>query len=243
MTLIREIPQIPDLKANSALFRTVSTAVAAADEESEATPNQSASAMPGYDHRDYIPGDSLRRINWKLSAKRRKLQVRQDEPISLARLSVILDFRRDGRSIPMRERFAEEELLIETALGFLMLCARYGYPCTLCYADERGAWSTLPIDDGEQLAVEAVTLLRGGFRDAQELAGLPVIPAPVMQDGGAVLLYFTTHCGAETAAALEPLSAEPYLIVPEHRAADCAVPKNGSLWLASADNSLEPAGQ
>ena len=35
--------------------------------------------MPGYEHRDYIPGDSPRRVNYKLSAKRQKLMVRLDE--------------------------------------------------------------------------------------------------------------------------------------------------------------------
>ena len=93
-------PEIPEMKTNSMLFRSVSTAVAAADEETEATPNHSASAMPGYEHRDYIPGDSLKRINWKLSSKRRHLMVRQDEPIALARLSVVLDFRRSTYPMP-----------------------------------------------------------------------------------------------------------------------------------------------
>lgn len=35
--------------------------------------------MPGYEHREYIEGDSPRRVNYKLSAKRGKLMVRLDE--------------------------------------------------------------------------------------------------------------------------------------------------------------------
>lgn len=235
-------PEIPELKTNTSLFRSVSTAVAAADEESEATPTHSASAMPGYEHRSYIPGDSLKRINWKLSSKRHQLMVRQDEPVALARLSVVLDFRRDHRVLPQEYRLAAEEQLIETALGFLMLCAKYGYPCKLCYADAAGEWSTLAIDDGEQLAIEAVNLLRGGFRAEEALGKLAVLPPELMQDSGSVLLYFTTHTGADTAAMLEQFPTLLYLVVPEQEAPLTAVPKNGSLWLVTADHRLLQAG-
>lgn len=40
--------------------------------------------MPGYEHREYIPGDSPRRVNYKLSAKRGTLLVRLDESSSNA---------------------------------------------------------------------------------------------------------------------------------------------------------------
>ncbi len=35
--------------------------------------------MPGYEHRDYVPGDSPRRVNYKLSAKKGHLMVRLEE--------------------------------------------------------------------------------------------------------------------------------------------------------------------
>lgn len=35
--------------------------------------------MPGYEHREYVPGDSPRRVNYKLSAKKNRLMVRLDE--------------------------------------------------------------------------------------------------------------------------------------------------------------------
>ena len=198
--------------------------------------------MPGYEHRDYIPGDSLKRINWKLSSKRRHLMVRQDEPIALARLSVVLDFRRAAGELPPEQCFAMEEQIIETALGFLMLCARCGYPCTLSFADSADAWSSISIDDGEQLAVEAVNLLRGGFRPAEKLAGLPVLPASLLQENSSVLLYFTPEADASSAAALENYPALLYLIVPEQNAASGTVPKNGSLWYVTADRRLVQAG-
>lgn len=247
-------PEIPELKANNSLFRAVATAVAAADEETEAMPNFSASSMPGYEHRDYIPGDSLKRINWKLSSKRHHLMVRQDEPIALARLSVVLDFRRKTEETvsdslygddtePLRtEMLEEEETLIETALGFLMLCAKYGYPCTLNYADVNGAWSSLSVDSAEQLAVEAVTLLRGGFRDAAKLSTLPLFPPQLMQESSNLLLYFTASCDPATAAGLETYPNTMYLMVPEQAAGRTAVPKNGSLWFVTPERQIVQGG-
>ncbi|MBR5372735.1 MAG: DUF58 domain-containing protein [Oscillospiraceae bacterium] len=238
------MPTIPELKANTSMFRAVTTAVNAADEETDSTPVFSASAVPGYEHRDYIPGDSLKRINWKLSSKRHHLMVRKDEPVSLARLSVVLDFRRSKIRMKPELRFSMEEELIETALGFLMLCAKNGYPCNLCYADSNQQWSDLSIDSGEQLAVEAVTLLQGGFREEEELAALSVLPPELMQDAGAVLLYFTQNPSTETVAALEQRPTELYLVAPQQlqrSAGNIPVPKNGSLWYANADHSLTQA--
>lgn len=50
-------------------------------DESEEGRTALSGGMPGYEHREYIPGDSIRRINYKLSAKRGKLMVRLDENI------------------------------------------------------------------------------------------------------------------------------------------------------------------
>ena len=231
-------PEIPELKSNSNLFRSVTTAVTAADEETEATPTHSASAMPGYEHRDYIPGDPLKRINWKLSSKRRHLMVRLDEPVALARLSVVLDFRRDKREIPMRERLQIEEQMIETALGFLMLCAQYGYPCKLFYSDQNAEWVGLVLDNPEQLAVEAVSLLRGGYRSAEDLADLPLLPPELMQETGTILMYFTTDADGDP----DTNGMLMYRIVPEQNAELYSAPKTGSLWFVTPEHTLIQAG-
>ena len=236
------LPEIPELKANTELFRSVATAAAAADEETETTPSFSASAMPGYEHREYIPGDSLKRINWKLSSKRRHLMVRQDEPIALARLAVVMDFRRSRGAEPTAAHLEAEEHLIETALGFLMLCARNGYPCKLFYPDAAGEWTAIAVDYGEQVAVEAVNLLRGGFRPAEELAGTAAVPPQLAQETESVLLWFAAESTPETAAMLEQLHTLLYLVVPERMHEDICLPDNGSLWYVTADHSLKQAG-
>ena len=232
------LPEIPEIKANSALYRSVANAVQTADEETESTPNFSASAAPGYEHRGYIPGDPLKRINWKLSSKRHQLMVRQDEPVALARLSVVLDFRSDDRSISEKARLMEEEQLIETALGFLMLCAQFGYPCRLSYITDLFEWNSLSIDDGVQLETESLTLLAGGFRHIDLLSRFPLLPPEVMQDSGILLLYFTTVPDGETVSALNALSVPCELITPQLEAQIAVKPDAGGLWLVGPGHEL-----
>lgn len=50
----------------------------------------------GYEHRDYAAGDSPRRINYKLSAKKRRLMVRMDESGSLQSTNIVLMSDADG---------------------------------------------------------------------------------------------------------------------------------------------------
>ncbi len=49
------------------------------EEETEEGASTRRGGMPGYEHREYVPGDSPRRVNYKLSAKRGTLMVRLDE--------------------------------------------------------------------------------------------------------------------------------------------------------------------
>lgn len=60
------------------------------------------SGFPGYEHREFVEGDSLKRVNYKISAKRDKLMVRLDEPVSSLRLAVLLD------NISSGDRFMDE---------------------------------------------------------------------------------------------------------------------------------------
>lgn len=47
--------------------------------------------FPGSDTREYVPGDPLKRINWKQSAKRGKLLVRLDDVLASKSVNLVLD--------------------------------------------------------------------------------------------------------------------------------------------------------
>lgn len=60
------------------------------EEEVEEGATVQHGGLPGYEHRDYSPGDSIRRINYKLSAKKRKLMVRLDESAGTASTNLFI---------------------------------------------------------------------------------------------------------------------------------------------------------
>lgn len=49
------------------------------EEETEEGMTAMRGGLPGYEHREYVPGDSPRKVNYKLSAKRGRFMVRLDE--------------------------------------------------------------------------------------------------------------------------------------------------------------------
>ncbi len=60
------------------------------NEEREEGTTVTFGGTAGYEHREYTPGDSPRRINYKLSAKKRRLLVRMDESNGTASVNILL---------------------------------------------------------------------------------------------------------------------------------------------------------
>lgn len=67
--------------------------------------------MAGYEHREYAAGDSPRRINYKLSAKKRKLMVRMDESTATETTNILLSA--DSDSLCAEQAFALAKELAE----------------------------------------------------------------------------------------------------------------------------------
>lgn len=65
-------------------------------ESREEGPSVTFGGTPGYEHREYSSGDSPRRINYKLSAKRKKFMVRLDESAGTESTNIILSDDADG---------------------------------------------------------------------------------------------------------------------------------------------------
>lgn len=92
------IPEIPEIKASSQLFRSIADVVMTSDddEDNDTAMMFSTNTTAGYEHREYITGDPLKRVNWKLSTKKSKLMVRLDEAAASVQPSVVLDLFRNG---------------------------------------------------------------------------------------------------------------------------------------------------
>ena len=124
-------------------------------EESEDTVEAgtySFGGFPGYDNREYVPGDPLKRINWKQSAKRNKLLVRLDDEMASQSIHVVLDSVFDKASVDVKRvallhqysGFSAQEIVakvaedaVENALGIMQVLLRNHYTIQFYAAFER----------------------------------------------------------------------------------------------------------
>ncbi len=128
------IPEIPKIRSSSMLFRDIADSVITSDDESSADSAMlySANTSPGYDHREYVQGDPLKRVNWKLSVKKDKLMVRLDEASASVQPVVILDLYRDKNADPNQAIVAEERLIC-AVFGLITLLIEQGVASTFVY--------------------------------------------------------------------------------------------------------------
>ncbi|MFT3951295.1 MAG: DUF58 domain-containing protein [Oscillospiraceae bacterium] len=147
------LPDVPEAPENTALLQRMLDA-AAFEENEETTDSPTAmNGFPGYEHRPYTPGDPLKKINWKLSAKRGNLLVRLDEQYAGTRQNILLDLR-TGQE---QDALLRQECAAEGVLAILALCVRRGAECNLFYFD-RNAWQSHVV-----IANSDVEWVRGEF--------------------------------------------------------------------------------
>ncbi len=92
-TKLLVIPDVADISPKDERILKVMQASLHADdsEDTVETTVNTFGGFPGYDNREYVPGDPLKRINWKQSAKRERLLVRLDDEMAAQSVNVVLD--------------------------------------------------------------------------------------------------------------------------------------------------------
>ncbi len=124
---VKVFPDIPEIQGDSPLLRSAAETARFADDSEDTRESDNVtgfSGMPGYTHREYVEGDPIRRINWKLSSKRDKYMVRLDDEIESVRQNIVLDCIGNG-NILVNERAVEG--VLAAALGLL----KYGFESTV----------------------------------------------------------------------------------------------------------------
>ncbi len=228
--MVGVIPEVPSLTGAANMLRTVSNMVLTMDEEEEeSSASFTNQSLPGYVHRDYVPGDNLRRINWKLSAKRNRLMVRMDEAASAVRPTVILDLQHEVDAPALKQR----EIMLEGALGFLLLLVRQGIPCGLRFADN-GEWRSVELDSEDAVRLAAVELATADFTNN----GSRIDPAALTEKAGACMVY-TTRPDERLDTQLRALKSQGYVccvfpVFPETPALSGA----DALWQLAEDFSM-----
>ena len=144
------IPEIPEVKTASKLFRSIADSVMTSDDEEKNDSAQlfSANTTPGYEHREYENGDPLKRVNWKLSAKKNQLMVRLDEAASAVQPVIALDlFRAKGEKA--ENAIIREERIICSAFGLLSALIKNGIASTFVYYGADGDIMAESVDNPE----------------------------------------------------------------------------------------------
>ena len=166
--------------------------------------------------RPYLPGDSMRRINWRASAHHHELMVRQEEQESTPEATVVLD-RADRRWSPSAcdEPGADDafETAVTATVSAAARLAREGYDVTVIDAD--GTPLAPPVAAGdaaalEQLALELATVVAASVDHLPQLARLfaGTVAGPVVLVTGRV-----RPVDVEMLTPLVPHSALPVLLV------------------------------
>jgi uncharacterized protein (DUF58 family) len=96
------------------------------------------------DIRQYLPTDSIKRVHWKLTAKRNEWLVKTFQSNALNRVSIIFDAAR----LPLhpREVYALEDHMIEDALGLAKFCLNRGMPVDFVTTDGRKSAAKSPAE-------------------------------------------------------------------------------------------------
>ena len=142
MKNVRVYPDIPDVSGRDSFARSLTDAAAFDDSEETTKSSDSISGTPGYEHRKYIPGDSLKLINWKLSAKRGELLVRKLEGAGVSEQSFALAFD--------NFYFYDSQLAAEAMLGIAAVFAKAELPVRVTiYLDDK--WQEITVSNTTDL--------------------------------------------------------------------------------------------
>lgn len=145
--LVGIIPNIPAVPDGNELIRALLDAVAYDDNEETKENVLRTSGFPGYEHKTYSPGDSVRKINWKLSSKRDMLMVRLDEAVSSAKQALVVDCCGKAKTqlsqAAQDQQLLEEERIIEAILGVASIFVKQGIESVVYYFINNWIQSTI----------------------------------------------------------------------------------------------------
>ena len=96
------------------------------------------------DIRPYLPTDSIKRVHWKLTAKRNEWLVKNFQSNALHHVAIIVDSKRIGRDYP--EQIRMEDQMIEISVGLALHCLRKGMPVEYMAGEGQKAIGRMPAD-------------------------------------------------------------------------------------------------
>jgi uncharacterized protein (DUF58 family) len=146
---VKIFPAVPDLSQKSEFVRTLQDASVFDDNEQSREIPFAITGFPGYEHRDYVPGDPLKSVNWKLSAKRDRLLVRKPEAYAGGDQVLILDCRLSPHRDQITAR-THEQTAIESMLALAAALTKQEILCRV-YVLFNGEWGVTPVAGADEI--------------------------------------------------------------------------------------------
>lgn len=192
LSLQKEVAVIPDIAEFSArddnLLKVMQSSLHSDDgDETVEASSFAFGGFPGYDNREYVPGDPLKRINWKQSAKKNKLLVRLDDEMASRAIHIVLDsvfFKQLVDIESVRElssyRYLETDEIIpkmaedavESALGMAQVLLRQNYTVNF-FVYRNGSFERYEIIDEVDLEAVRLDMAHFYFWTGEEVERLP----------------------------------------------------------------------
>ncbi len=231
---VKIIPDIKDISSSQEILKAADEAAAGSDDNEDTADVRAVgfTGVPGYEHRSYEPGDPLKRINWKLSAKRDSLMVRLDDSILSKKHSVILDCSNTSGNA----RYGE--ICGETMLGILSVIIRSGYECTAWYRSG-GVWVDSEVND--EMSLERLRLELAGYRFTEAKERIPYRELSELPGGAGAVIFFTPCIDAALSDQLVHsgvYSKSDISVTPAAASAGAGVSASG-VWMIAPDGTME----
>ncbi len=211
--VIEIIPDIAEISADSPVVNNAFTVSAFSDDTDETAESkgQSVWGMPGYEHREYVPGDPLKRVNWKLSAKKQQLLVRLDDEVPSPHISIVLDCVFSADDVDFSKAAAlfseinvsREELLclvaqktVEDSLGIAQQLLGMNRTLTYYLFDEENGWIGYSVDNEGDIISLTLALASFSFSRKSDVPDEQRIPIEEIREnkGGASVIFCTPCC-------------------------------------------------
>ncbi len=178
-------PKLINIKPSSKILRNSNNV-----KEDTENPSESLlvwSGEPGYEFREYVPGDPLQKIHWKLSAKYETLMVRKNEGSSTGKKLLIIDpyinaaeIERDSLKDEKKQNTEKilmiEEKILEGVIAIANINAAFGKEVDICLL-EGDKWNKYSLKDEKSISWLKHKLAHFEFRKSSdpELSRIPSI--------------------------------------------------------------------
>lgn len=206
------LPDIPQGECPSDLIKSAADAVGFDDgEEDSGETARFGGGMPGYEHRQYVPGDPVKKINWKLSSKRDVYLLRLDEKISVTNQIILFDVL--GKN-PDRKSLADADILIQGGLSLASSLIMQELKCD-CWFYVKDSWNKIEVFD-EKTLLELQRELGGYDCEAERKSRLP--SEVKNEKGTSAVMIFTNKPDSEISSECEKLNVSGFYVMTENDA-------------------------